>query len=213
LGRGTANLVPDPLDGKFSLADAMKGVTGSGPLSATIETNLGQLECKLYPDKAPNTVANFIGLAEGVRPWRNNDGDWVKKPAYDGATFHPLFIVAGAMIQGTGVTDNGSAPGYTIADEIWPDAKHDRLGLLCMGNHGPNTNGAEFFITGAAAPYLDGFYTIFGECGPEAIVSQIHTVKVRGVPRKTTLIIKSIRIHGSTTVTRDPGRPLTQLAQ
>ncbi len=78
----------DPVAGKFSLADATKGMKGTGALSATIDTTKGAITCKLYDDKAPNTVANFVGLARGARPWKDPKGDWVKRPAYDGTTFH-----------------------------------------------------------------------------------------------------------------------------
>lgn len=163
----------DPLQGKFTLADATAGLEGSGPLIATVKTNQGALQCKLFEDKAPVTVANFVGLARGTRPFKSEvDGEWVKKPAYDGTTFHR--IIKGFMIQGGDRRGNGTGePGYVIPDEIWPGAKHDRPGLLCMANRGPNTNGAQFFITDAKVASLDGNYTIFGECSP---VSLVHTL-------------------------------------
>ncbi|HMJ54768.1 MAG TPA: peptidylprolyl isomerase, partial [Polyangiaceae bacterium] len=142
----------DPLAGKFSLDDAVAGLEGSGALAATIETDVGTLECKLYDDKAPNTVANFVGLARGIRPWKNPEGQWVKKPAYDGTIFHR--IIKGFMIQGGDPKGIGSGePGYVVPDEIWENALHDRAGLLCMANRGPNTNGAQFFITDALAKH------------------------------------------------------------
>ena len=169
---------PDPLNGKFSLADATKGISGSGPLTATIDTSMGQISCKHYDDKAPNTVANFIGLATGKRNWVDPaTGAWTNKPAYDGTTFHR--IIKGFMIQGGDPKGNGSGePGYTIPDEMWAGGKHDRPGLLCMANRGANTNGAQFFITesdGPSVKSLDGYgtYTIFGECGP---IPLIHTI-------------------------------------
>src|SRR5713101_4472977 len=85
----------DPLDGKFTIADATKDLKGSGALLATIDTSKGPITCKLYEDKAPNTAANFAGLARGLRPWKDGD-DWVKRPAYDGTTFHR--IIKGFMI-------------------------------------------------------------------------------------------------------------------
>jgi peptidyl-prolyl cis-trans isomerase A (cyclophilin A) len=183
----------DPLKGSFSLADATQGISGSGALVATIETDLGKLDCKLYDDKAPLTVANFIGLARGTRQWKDPDGKWVKKPAYDGTIFHR--IIKGFMIQGGDPKGNGSGePGYVIPDEIWENAKHDRPGLLCMANRGPNTNGAQFFITDAAAPHLDRGYTIFGECAPEEMVHKIASVEVMGERPKTPPKIKSIKI-------------------
>jgi len=175
------------------LADATKGLAGSGPLVATIDTDLGKLDCKLYDDKAPLTVANFIGLARGIRPWKDPDGKWVKKPAYDGTIFHR--IIKGFMIQGGDSRGNGSGePGYVIPDEVWENAVHDRPGLLCMANRGPNTNGAQFFITDASAPHLDRGYTIFGECGPEQMVHKLASVEVTGEHPKTPPKIKSIKV-------------------
>jgi len=185
----------DPLHGNYSLSDATQGLAGSGALSATIETDMGKLECKLLEDKAPITVANFIGLARGTRPWKDPDGKWVKKAAYDGTVFHR--IIKGFMIQGGDAKGTGSGePGYIIPDELWEGAAHDRAGLLCMANRGPNTNGAQFFITDAAAPHLDRSYTIFGECAPEDMVHKIASVEMAGGDRpKTPPKIKSIKIH------------------
>jgi peptidyl-prolyl cis-trans isomerase A (cyclophilin A) len=177
----------------FTVADATQGISGSGALIATIDTDLGKLDCKLYDDKAPLTVANFIGLARGTRPWKDPDGKWVKKPAYDGTIFHR--IIKGFMIQGGDARGTGSGePGYVIPDEIWENATHDRPGLLCMANRGPNTNGAQFFITDAAAPHLDRSYTIFGECSPEEMVHKLASVEVMGEHPKTPPKIKSIKV-------------------
>ncbi len=184
----------DPLKGNWTLADATKELKGTGPIVAKIDTSKGTLQCKLYDDKAPVTVANFIGLATGKRAWKDpSTGKWVNKPAYDGTTFHR--IIKGFMIQGGDPKGNGSGePGYVIKDEIWEGAKHDRAGLLCMANRGPNTNGAQFFITDAAAPHLDKGYTIFGECAPEQVVHDIASVPVMGERPATPVTIKSVTI-------------------
>jgi peptidyl-prolyl cis-trans isomerase A (cyclophilin A) len=185
----------DPLKGSFTLADATKHVKGTGALTAKIETSLGTLTCRLLDDKAPVTVANFIGLATGERTWKDpNSGKWVNKPAYDGTTFHR--IIKGFMIQGGDPKGNGSGePGYVIKDEIWEGAKHDRLGLLCMANRGPNTNGAQFFITEDAKASLDGKYTIFGECAPAEVIHDIAKVPTDpGDKPETPVIIKSVKI-------------------
>jgi peptidyl-prolyl cis-trans isomerase A (cyclophilin A) len=85
------------------------------------------------------------------------------------------------MIQGGDPLGTGAGePGYVIPDEIWPGAKHDQRGLLCMANRGPNTNGMQFFITDAAARHLDSGYTIFGKCGPDATIEKIASADVRG---------------------------------
>lgn len=182
----------DPLKGKFTLADATKGLSPSGKLVATLETDFGELSCQLYEDKAPITVANFVGLARGLRPFKH-EGEWVKRPGYDGTAFHR--IVRGFMIQGGDPMGNGTGePGYVIPDEIWPGAKHNRRGLLCMANRGPNTNGMQFFITDAAAPHLDRGYTIFGECGPDKVIETLASQPVTGQRAVNPPIIKKITV-------------------
>jgi peptidyl-prolyl cis-trans isomerase A (cyclophilin A) len=183
----------DPLDGHFTLTDALKGISGGGALVAKIDTSMGAIECKLLEDKAPITVANFVGLATGKRPWKNGDA-WVTKPAYNDTTFHR--IIKGFMIQGGDAKGNGSGePGYVIKDELWEGAKHNRPGLLCMANRGPNTNGAQFFITDAAAPHLDKSYTIFGECAPEQTIHDIAAVKTGPMDRPLTPVtIKTVTV-------------------
>ena len=184
----------DPHKGSFTLADATKDLKGTGAIVAKIDTSKGAIQCKLFDDKAPLTVANFIGLATGKRAWRDPaSGKWVNKPAYDGTTFHR--VIKGFMIQGGDPKGNGSGePGYTIKDEIWQGSAHDKPGLLCMANRGPNTNGAQFFITDASAPHLDKGYTIFGECAPERVVHDIANVPVSGENPSTPVTIKSVKI-------------------
>jgi peptidyl-prolyl cis-trans isomerase A (cyclophilin A) len=169
----------DPIKGKFSLDDATKGLAGKGALTAEIKTDAGALTCELWPDKAPITVANFVGLARGLRPWKTPGGEWVKKPLYDGTTFHRL--IKGFMIQGGDPAGNGSGePGYVIPDEIWAGARHDQRGLICMANRGPNTNGSQFFIMDGVAAHLDGGYTIFGKCSPDSVVETLASSPVMG---------------------------------
>ncbi len=162
-----------------------RGITGSGDLLATIDTSKGKMTCKMYDDKAPTTVANFVGLARGTRPWKDpKTNTWVTRPAYNGTIFHR--VIKGFMIQGGDPLGNGTGePGYVIPDEIWSGAKHDRAGLLCMANRGANTNGAQFFITDDAAAFLDGKYTIFGECKPLDVEHAIATVDVGGPQHST----------------------------
>jgi peptidyl-prolyl cis-trans isomerase A (cyclophilin A) len=169
----------DPVQGKFSMDDALKGLPGKGTkLFADVATSDGKLECELWPDKAPITVANFVGLARGIRPWKKGD-KWVKQPLYDGTVIHR--VVKGFMVQGGDPDGNGSGgPGYVIPDEIWEDAHHDQRGLLCMANRGPNTNGSQFFIMDGAAPHLDGGYTIFGKCTPDDVVQKLASTQTMG---------------------------------
>jgi peptidyl-prolyl cis-trans isomerase A (cyclophilin A) len=169
----------DPDKGVFTLADATAGLPGAGKLVATIKTDKGSLDCELYPDKAPITVANFVGLARGLRPWKTPAGDWVKKPLYDGTPFHR--IIKGFMIQGGDPKGNGSGdPGFVIPDEIWTGAHHDQRGQICMANRGPNTNGSQFFIMDGVAAHLDGGYTIFGKCGPDGVIEAIASSPTMG---------------------------------
>ncbi|WP_437594600.1 peptidylprolyl isomerase [Sorangium sp. So ce1000] len=183
----------DPAKGKWTLEDATKGLPPGKTLTASIETDLGTLSCKLLDDKAPITVANFVGLARGIRPWKTPEGTWEKKPAYDGTIFHR--IIKGFMIQGGDAKKNGTGEaGYVIPDEVWEDGSHDRAGLLCMANRGKNTNSAQFFITDAAAFHLDNGYTIFGECGPEELVHKLASVEVKGERPVTPPVIKKVTI-------------------
>jgi len=115
---------------------------------AVFVTEIGDFKIRLYPDKAPETVNNFVFLA--------------KQGYYDNTTFHR--VLAGFMAQGGDPTGTGSGgPGYTFQDEFDPDLQFDRAGLLAMANRGPNTNGGQFFITYAETPHLTGLHTIFGE--------------------------------------------------
>jgi peptidyl-prolyl cis-trans isomerase A (cyclophilin A) len=165
----------DPLNGKFTLAEAVKGLPAKGTLTATIDTGAGSIVCTLFDDKAPNTVANFVGLARGLRPfWDGRAVAWAKRPLYDGTSFHR--VIPDFMIQGGDLYGDGSGEvGYVIPDELAKGLSHDRAGLLCMANRGPNTNGGQFFITDAATPHLTQMnsYSIFGECKPLDVIHKI----------------------------------------
>ena len=131
---------------------------------ATLETSKGPIRVRLFPDTAPKTVENFIGLATGGKPWRNpTTGAQEQRSLYEGTVFHrviPNFIIQGGDPLGTG----RGGPGYTFEDEVPADGPgFDKPGLLAMANAGPGTNGSQFFVTVAAAPWLTGKHTIFGE--------------------------------------------------
>ncbi len=132
-------------------------------LTATFQTSLGEIVVKLLPEKAPKTVANFVELAEGSKEWKDpKSGQAVKRPLYDGTVFHrviPDFMIQGGDPLGTGT----GGPGYRFEDEIGPDNRFDKPGLLAMANAGPNTNGSQFFITEVPTPHLNRGHTIFGE--------------------------------------------------
>ena len=120
---------------------------------AAFDTTEGKFKIKLFADRAPKTVENFVALAEGAK---------TGKPFYDGTIFHrviPDFMIQGGDPQGTG----RGGPGYQFADEFHPELKHTKKGILSMANAGPNSNGSQFFITVAAAPWLDNKHSVFGE--------------------------------------------------
>ncbi len=134
------------------------------PLHATFQTSMGTIVVKLLPEKAPKTVANFVGLAEGTKDWTDPRSGQKQsgKPLYDGTIFHrviPDFMIQGGDPLGTGT----GGPGFRFEDEIGPDNKFAKPGLLAMANAGPGTNGSQFFITEVATPWLDKGHTIFGE--------------------------------------------------
>ncbi len=116
--------------------------------TATISTAKGDIKIRLFADRAPKTVNNFVFLA--------------RQGYYDGTTFHRVML--DFMAQGGDPTGTGrGSPGYTFADEIDPSLKFDKPGLLAMANSGANTNGSQFFITYVPTPWLDGKHTIFGQ--------------------------------------------------
>lgn len=147
---------------KSDKKDTAKDSKKDKKMFALFETNKGNFKIELFPAKAPKTVENFVGLAEGTKEWTDpKTGKKVKKPFYDGLTFHrviPNFMIQGGCPLGTGT----GGPGYRFDDES-NDLKHSKPGILSMANAGPNTNGSQFFVTVAATPWLDGRHTIFGE--------------------------------------------------
>ncbi len=170
-------------------------IEGKGKLMATIQTSMGDFNCELFGDKAPMTVANFVGLARGLKPWRDPDSGEVKKtPFYDGIIFHrviPNFMIQTGDPLGRGV----GGPGYRFANEIHPDLKHSRGGILSMANAGPNTNGSQFFITEKATEWLDGKHTVFGQCKEAKLVKQISSVpRGAGDKPKSDVKIESVTI-------------------
>jgi peptidyl-prolyl cis-trans isomerase A (cyclophilin A) len=160
------------------LAEYTKDIAGSGPLTATIDTSLGAFHCELFPDKAPMTVANFVGLATGKKAWKNPKTGSVEtgKPFFDGLIFHrviPTFMIQGGDPLGEGV----GGPGYEFEDEV-NNGLTMKPGTLAMANAGPATNGSQFFITEGAPGHLNNRHTIFGLCKEVDLVK-----KIEGVPR------------------------------
>jgi peptidyl-prolyl cis-trans isomerase A (cyclophilin A) len=149
-------------------------------LTATLHTSAGDIVVQLYPDHAPVTVQNFVGLAEGSKEWRNpQTGQKSNEPLYNGTIFHR--VIDGFMIQGGDPLGSGrGGPGYEFKDEFHPDLRFDRPYLLAMANAGPGTNGSQFFITTGPTPHLNRRHTIFGEVADadsRAVVDQIGKTK------------------------------------
>jgi peptidyl-prolyl cis-trans isomerase A (cyclophilin A) len=131
--------------------------------TATLRTSEGDIRLILFPDQAPKTVANFLGLATGEKSYSQpNASGGDSGPFFDGSIFHR--VISGFMIQGGDPTGTGrGGPGYQFGDEIHPDLRFDRPYLLAMANAGPGTNGSQFFITVVPTPHLTNKHTIFGE--------------------------------------------------
>jgi len=127
---------------------------------AHFTTSEGNFTARLYDAETPNTVANFVGLAEGTKEWTDpRSGKKVKSPYYDGTIFHRVidqFMIQGGDPLGQGV----GGPGYTFGDEFHPKLRHDRAGILSMANRGPNTNGGQFFVTLVPTPWLDDKHSV-----------------------------------------------------
>ncbi len=148
----------------------------SNIVKVTIQTSKGDINLNLYEDKTPLTVANFVNLAQ--------------RGFYNGLTFHRVindFMIQGGCPLGTGT----GGPGYRFKDEIVPDLKHDKPGILSMANAGPGTNGSQFFITHVPTPWLDGKHTVFGAVvGPED-QKVVNSIVVKDK-------INKIIVHGDT---------------
>ncbi|HTW46458.1 MAG TPA: peptidylprolyl isomerase [Acidobacteriaceae bacterium] len=142
----------------------------TGP-TAVFDTSMGRITCKLFSKEAPETVANFIGLAEGTKDWTDPTTKQKVhgKPLYNGTTFHrviPEFMIQGGDPTGTGMGD----PGYYFKDEFYPGLNFDVPGRLAMANSGPDTNGSQFFITEVPTEYLNQKHTIFGQCDDSSVL-------------------------------------------
>jgi peptidyl-prolyl cis-trans isomerase A (cyclophilin A) len=165
--------------------------------TATFMTTLGSFSARLLPDHAPNTVANFIELAQGRREWRDpRDGERKSEPLYDGTVFHrviPDFMIQGGDPEGTG----RGGPGYKFEDECPPGGpKFDKVGLLAMANAGPNTNGSQFFITVAATPWLNNKHTIFGKvvAGMDVVDAISKVATAAGDRPADDVVLESVQI-------------------
>jgi len=170
----------------------------SQKITAIIHTSMGNIKINLFPDKAPNTVANFVGLSNGTKDWIDpKTGKTVSgKPLYDNVIFHR--VIENFMIQGGDPLGSGmGGPGYKFADEPITDSY--LRGTLAMANSGPNTNGSQFFIVHKDYP-LPKNYTIFGRVEASDSASLAVLDKIASTPTdpndrpETDIVIKNIDI-------------------
>ena len=181
----------------------------SDDLTATLHTSEGDIEVRLFEERAPNTGGNFVGLAEGaddyesveVAPgtgaWEDPDSDEKRiDPLYSDIEFHR--VIDGFMIQTGDPTGTGrGGPGYTFDDEFHADLRHDSAGTLSMANRGPNTNGSQFFITLDAQPHLNDNHAVFGEVTDGMdVVEAIGDIETDPSDRPIdSVVLESVEIH------------------
>ncbi|GAB2928599.1 peptidylprolyl isomerase [Streptomyces mayteni] len=171
-------------------------------LYATLKTNRGTIEVRLFPNHAPKTVKNFVELAEGKREWVNpQTGAPSTDKLYDGTVFHR--VISGFMIQGGDPLGNGTGgPGYKFADEFHPDLAFNRPYLLAMANAGPGTNGSQFFITVSETVWLTGKHTIFGEVADDAGKQVVDAIVNTATNPRTDRPVEDVVIESVTIETR-----------
>ena len=145
---------------------------------AQFVTSEGPFTVRLFDQEAPNTIENFVGLAEGTKEWTDpRTNKKVSTPYYDGVIFHR--VIKGFMVQSGDPLGQGiGGPGYKFKDEFHPTLRHNKAGILSMANSGPNTNGGQFFITLGPTPHLDDRHSVFGE-----VVDGMDIVKKIGSTR------------------------------
>lgn len=166
--------------------------------TATLHTNMGDIKVTLFPDHAPATVKNFIGLADGTQAWKKRNGQAGEGPLYTDVIFHR--VISGFMIQGGDPEGSGmGGPGYTFKDEFHPELTFSKPYILAMANAGPGTNGSQFFITVAPTTWLNFKHTIFGEVADQAsrdVVDAIGAVPTGRQDRPVQdVVIKNISIE------------------
>ncbi|MDO7868271.1 peptidylprolyl isomerase [Nocardioides jiangxiensis] len=165
-------------------------------LKATLHTTKGDITINLFPNHAPATVENFVGLAEGTKDYTDDAGRSGEK-FYDGLIFHRVidqFMIQGGCPLGQGI----GGPGYKFKDEFHPELSFNKPYLLAMANAGPGTNGSQFFITTVETPWLTNRHTIFGEVADDAskaVVDAIGTTPVGAMDRPIEpVVINSVEI-------------------
>ncbi|MEE2828097.1 MAG: peptidylprolyl isomerase [Myxococcota bacterium] len=166
-----------------------------GGLWAKFDTSMGDIICSLEATKAPRTVENFVGLAEGTKEWTDPHIKSKKKgPLYNGTIFHR--VIPSFMIQGGDPLGSGrGGPGYRFEDEFHRDLIH-KPGTLSMANSGPNTNWSQFFITEVSTPHLDNKHSVFGYCTPMDLIKKIARVPTsRGNRPVEAVTLEAVTIH------------------
>jgi len=173
-------------------------------MNVTLHTTLGDINITMFPDHAPTTVANFVGLAKGTLDYKDDAGRTSPTPYYDGLTFHrviPGFMIQGGCPQGSGM----GGPGFAFNDEISPDKDFKKPYILAMANAGTRggkgTNGSQFFITTGPTPHLQGKHTIFGEVADQPsrdVVDKISAVRTGGGDKPVEpVVISSVTVDES----------------
>ena len=166
---------------------------------ATLKTNRGDIVIHLFPNHAPKSVENFVGLAEGTQEYADpKSGQQTTGRFYDGLGFHR--VIDGFMIQGGCPLGTGTGgPGYTFKDEFHPELQFNKPYLLAMANAGPGTNGSQFFITLGPTPHLTNKHTIFGEvedASSQQVVDQIGTTRTgRGDRPVEPMLIETVEVE------------------
>ena len=167
---------------------------------AEFATTEGSFKVRLFDQEVPDTVANFVGLAEGTKEWTHpgTQQKMTNTPFYDGIIFHR--VIKDFMIQGGDPLGQGiGGPGYKFKDEFHPSLRHGKAGILSMANAGPNTNGSQFFITLGPTPHLDNRHSVFGEVTEGMdVIRRIGTTPTGRQDRP----VKDVVIN-SVTITRD----------
>ena len=158
------------------MADSNESLVGV-KVSATLHTTKGDIRVNLFPDHAPKTVSNFVGLAEGTKEYGPANAKGEKTgPYYDGMIFHR--VIDGFMIQTGDPTGTGrGGPGYEFKDEFSQELQFNKPYLLGMANPGrANANGSQFFITVAPTTWLNFKHTIFGEVADQESRNVVDTI-------------------------------------
>lgn len=185
-------------EAKVAASMAQLKLTDGQQIAANLTTSLGDIRCELWPAIAPETVLNFVGLAEGTKEWTDPSGQKTMEKLYDGTKFHR--VIKGFMLQGGDPLGNGrGGPGFRFGDEVSPEVGFDRPGLLAMANSGSNTNGSQFFITDSKPTHLNQKHTIFGECDLPTVrkILAVETTGPQGsTPAKDVILEKVVIVRG-----------------